>query len=435
MTTTFDPTHPAYVDEHDVRSELTRVFAHCGGCRRCVDRCGAFPTLFEMIDRRTDGDAGRLTPVDQDRVVGECFQCGQCSAECPYAPDRHAWQIDVPRLVVRARAMQHAQRLEPVRARLATQLLVRTGALGRLGTALAPLANRIVAAPPRSFRRRVLASLTGISASAVLPPFASVRFSTWFARRPPVVLADRRATVTVFPTCLVEYRAPGIGADVVRVYERNGVECAGVAGGCCGAPLLHAGRVDRFRAVATRTVRHLAREIRDGRDVVVAQAACAAIIIGEYPAQLTDPDLRGDVALVAAHTHDATGYLLRPHTAGTAIDTDFEASPHARIAYQGPCDRLASGPPVTELLQLTGAAVQVVDGGGGLDQTWGLRAIDDAGAEQRVERSAQAVVAAGADVVVGDDHVTALAVGARSGRPVAHPLQVIARAYGFPETP
>ncbi len=83
MTTTYDPGHPAYFDEADVRTELSRVFDVCEGCRICTDFCGSFPSLFamldDMIDTRADlglpGRAGGLTPAQQDLVVDECFQC------------------------------------------------------------------------------------------------------------------------------------------------------------------------------------------------------------------------------------------------------------------------------------------------------------------------------------------------------------------------
>ena len=50
MTITYDPKHAAYLDEADVRDEMTRVFDVCDGCRRCVTLCSSFPSLFEMLD-------------------------------------------------------------------------------------------------------------------------------------------------------------------------------------------------------------------------------------------------------------------------------------------------------------------------------------------------------------------------------------------------
>jgi ferredoxin len=68
MTITYDPKHPKYLDEADVRDELTRAYDICQDCRQCVSLCPSFPTLFSFVDRHDDRDAGRLTPEQQDRV-------------------------------------------------------------------------------------------------------------------------------------------------------------------------------------------------------------------------------------------------------------------------------------------------------------------------------------------------------------------------------
>ena len=56
MTTTYDPFHPKYFDEADLREEMDRVYDLCHGCRLCFKFCDAFPTLFEFIDVHDDQD-------------------------------------------------------------------------------------------------------------------------------------------------------------------------------------------------------------------------------------------------------------------------------------------------------------------------------------------------------------------------------------------
>ena len=59
--------------------------------------------------------------------------------------------------------------------------------------------------------------------------------------------AEPRATVALFPTCLVEYQDPAIGQAWSSVYERNGIACDLPEGQvCCGMPWLDAGDVDKF---------------------------------------------------------------------------------------------------------------------------------------------------------------------------------------------
>jgi glycerol-3-phosphate dehydrogenase subunit C len=55
VRTTYDPHHPKYVDEADVRDEMTRVFELVHECRLCVDGCGSFPAMFALIDQGRGG--------------------------------------------------------------------------------------------------------------------------------------------------------------------------------------------------------------------------------------------------------------------------------------------------------------------------------------------------------------------------------------------
>ena len=125
MTATYDPTDPQYFDEGDLRSELTRVYDLCHGCRLCVSLCPSFPTLFDLIDAR-DGAVEELTPSEQDKVVDECYQCKLCYVKCPYVPP-HEWELDFPRLMSRVHAVRQKQ-LVGVRERLTDQFLGRTDA-------------------------------------------------------------------------------------------------------------------------------------------------------------------------------------------------------------------------------------------------------------------------------------------------------------------
>ena len=199
MTITYDPKHPLYLDEADVREELTRVYDLCHGCRLCFKFCTSFPTLFEMIDQHDDHDAGRMTPAQQDQVVDECFQCKLCYVNCPNIPELHEWKLDFPRLMLRADAMQHEHGIKSTRSKATTLVMGRTDLLGKAATTATPVANKIVNAEPGSLVRKVTAMVTGVSAVRLLPPYAKQRFSTWFSKRPKVRLGNRQGRVTVYP--------------------------------------------------------------------------------------------------------------------------------------------------------------------------------------------------------------------------------------------
>ena len=225
MTIVYDPHHPKYLDESDVRNELTRVYDLCNGCRLCFKFCTSFPTLFDYLERHEDMDAGRLTPAQQDQVVDECFQCKLCYINCPYTPGQHDWAIDFPRLMLRADAMRHDTGQVTLRDSATTALMGRTDLIGKAASATAPLTNRVLGAAPGSLVRKMVEKVSGVSSVRLLPPYARQRFSTWFKKRPPIRIDSLQGSVSVYPTCLVEYQNPAIGQDMIKVYERNGIEC------------------------------------------------------------------------------------------------------------------------------------------------------------------------------------------------------------------
>jgi glycerol-3-phosphate dehydrogenase subunit C len=431
MTTTYDPKHPLYLDEADVREEMTRVYGLCHGCRLCSTYCAAFPSLFELIDSFEDHDPGRLTPADQDRVVDACFQCKRCYLNCPYTPELHEWALDFPRLMLRADAMRVDTGQTPVRSRITTHVLGRADRIGAVRS-LASVANRVIDSPPKSLARRAMSKLTGVSSVRLLPPYARQRFSTWFSKRAKPVLAHRHGVVMVFPTCLVEYHQPQIGKDLVRVYERNGIECELTAARCCGAPWLHAGDVERFTKAAERNVEALAKEVRQGTDIVVPQPTCGYVLKRNY----VDYVGGADAELVAEHTYDAAEYLIELGEVGEdQLDTDFTGDVPATVTYHVACHVRAQdiGLKSLDLIRLTGADVTVVQQCSGIDGMWGFRAENEKISIPIAEQLGDAIRHAGGDVVAGDCHLANTAITEQTGAAPLHPIELVARAYGIPE--
>jgi glycerol-3-phosphate dehydrogenase subunit C len=433
MTITYDPKHPKYVDEADLRNEMTRVFDVCHGCRLCFRFCTSFPSLFEMIDRHNDQDAGLLTPAQQDQVVDECFQCKLCYTNCPYTPELHESAIDFPRLMLRADAMRHANGQFSIRSRVTDTVLGHTDLLGKVATKTATAANKMIGAKQGSVARKAMEVVTGVSSVRLLPPYARQRFTTWFKRRPRVRIAKRQGRVAVFPTCLVEYQQPSIGHDLVKVYERNGIECSLAEDtGCCGAPWLHSGDVEQFTKVATKNVKALAKSIRRGNDIVVPQPTCGYVLKKDYLSYVGGADAQ----LVADNTYDAAEYLMKVHKAdGTTLNTDFHGHVPATVTYHTPCHLRAQniGLKSRDLIKLTGAKVILVQQCSGIDGMWGLRAENANISVPMAKKLAEQIRAANGEVIAGDCHLANTAITEQTGEEPVHPIQLIARAYGISE--
>ncbi len=447
MTTTYDPTDPAYLDEADLREELGRVYDLCHGCRLCFNLCPSFPTLFRFIDAR-DGDVGAMTNAEQDQVVDECYQCKLCYLKCPYVPP-HEWQLDFPRMMMRAHAVRHAAGV-PLREKLTDQFLARTDLVGRASTAAAPVVNALTGSPG-SLPRRLMEKTVGMASGRLLPPYARQRFTTWFSRRtrtdgaagPSTVGAPApgsQGSVSVFPTCFVEYMEPEIGKDLVKVYERNGVSCSVPSGTrCCGAPWLHQGNVKEFTRAAARNVASLVDEVRAGREVIVAQPTCAYVVRKDYPLYLAHTPQAADAELVAAHTADPAEYLVGLHRAeGSSLDTGFpgreDGTVPDQVTYHVACHQQAqrTGLKSRDLLKLAGIKATLVQRCSGIDGTWGYRREHYEMARTVAAPLKREVEAAGNAVVCGDCHLANGSIEQETGLRPVHPIRMMARAYGIP---
>ena len=73
----------------------TAAGAAIGSARRST-------TCSTKVDEH-EGDVSKVTTADYRRIVDLCWQCKLCFNHCPYTPP-HRWDIDFPRLMLRAKA-------------------------------------------------------------------------------------------------------------------------------------------------------------------------------------------------------------------------------------------------------------------------------------------------------------------------------------------
>ena len=423
----YNPLDPSYLDPDAARTERDRTFQACSDCRICVRLCPSFRSLFEMVDAYDNGadDVKVLTDAEHERVVDECYQCKLCYVVCPYVPEREQeLVIDFPRLMLRSLAIQEKAGKVPASAKL----LARTDLQGKVATTFAPVVNAMSTVGPA---RTVMQKVTGIAKDRLLPTYARERFTKWFRRRGAAPVAETRATVALFPTCLVEYQDPSIGKAVVGVYERNHIACEVPEGQvCCGMPWLDAGAVDKFRELAEKNVARLAPSVKAGHDIVVPQPTCAYVLKKEYPDFLGTDDAK----LVGEHTFDTSEYLLARHREAP-LDTQFDGTTYDTILWQAACHYRAQqiGPKSKQLMELTGAQVTMVERCSAIDGTWGLRA-ENLEMAKRVAKPLMDRVRESEDqLVAGDCHLANTAIKEATDKTPSHPMQVVARAYGIEE--
>ncbi len=430
----FDIHAAEFWDPTKVDAELRRVYDICAGCRRCVGLCPSFKVMFDRIDAdAVDGDVAKLPAADVEEVVDLCYQCKLCYNHCPYTPP-HRWQVDFPRLMLRARAADARQNGVSFQNRL----LGNTERVGKLGSLTAPLSNW---ANELAVHRAFVQAVAGIHRDRNLPKFHRETFTRWFTRRhrasrpgaadvPGAARSGEAAIprVALFATCSVEYNQPAVGRAAVRVLERQGVDVALPEQRCCGMPYLDGGAMDQARALIRDNVKSLAAAARDGREIVALGPTCTYMLKREYPWL----DGSEDARLVASRTRDIFEFLARLRAEGR-LDTNF-VKPVGAIAYHVPCHLRAQniGTKSAEVLRaIPGADVTVIEKCSAVDGTWGFKKEYYELSLKVAQPLFDAIGATGAARTATDCPLAALQIAQGTGVAPSHPIQILAEAYGL----
>jgi Fe-S oxidoreductase len=362
---------PDFHDQAQVEKELERIYGICHGCRRCVNLCTAFPTLFDLVDASKTLEVDGVAKQDYWKVVDQCYLCDMCfMTKCPYVPP-HPWNVDFPHLMLRAKAVKFRKG----EVKLRDRLLSSTDAMGRLATV--PVVVQFVNAANRSGPARALMQRTlGVHKDRVLPEYARAKFRAGARPNASFPVRDGNNTpgkVAVFSTCYVNYNEPGIGHDLLRVLEHNRVPAIVVEKeACCGMPKFELGDLEAVARSKAVNIPVLARLAREGYAILTAVPSCTLMFKQELPLMFPDD---AEVKAVAEALYDPFEYLVLRHKDGL-LSTDFIRS-LGKVSYHVPCHLRVQnlGQKTRELLEMVpDTRVTTVERCAGHDGTWGVKA-------------------------------------------------------------
>jgi len=426
-----------YYAEDRLEQELERVYNICHGCRRCVNLCGAFPTLFDLVDNAASGELDTVSKADFGKVVDQCYLCDMCfMTKCPYVPP-HEWNVDFPHLMLRAKAAEFRRS----GGRLRDRVLSSTDALGRL--AGIPVVTEAFNALNRSapVRRAVEATL-GVDRGAWRPEYARRKFrSSAHADGAPAVRDGERTPgkLALFSTCYVNYNEPGIGHDLLKILAHNQIPVTLVRKeACCGMPKLELGDLEGVERLKKINMPVLAQLAREGYAIVSAIPSCTLMFKQELPLLFPDD---ADVKAVASAFWDPFEYLAARRRDGL-IRTDFSRA-LGRVSYHVPCHSRVQniGRKTEEVLKwLPGTEVTTVERCSGHAGTWGVKKQFHATAMKIGRPVFRAMSEPGPDYISSDcqlaghhieQGIGALANGERAAPRLAHPITLVRMAYGI----
>ncbi len=423
-----------FYDPAALDGELERVFDICHGCRRCVSLCGAFPTLFELVDNSATMEVDGIAKQDFWKVVDQCYLCDICyMTKCPYTPP-HPWNVDFPHLMLRAKALKY--RHGEVRRR--DKFLANTDANGKL--AGIPVVTQTVNAINRTQAARALMEATlGVDKQAWLPAFATRKFRSGAAPSPawPVRAgALTQGKVAVYASCYVNYNEPGIGHDLLALLAHNEIPYVLVQGEvCCGMPKLEQGDLDGVEQKKNINMPRLAALAREGYAIVTPVPSCTLMYKQELP--LMFPDC-ADTQAVKAAMWDPFEYFVARKRDGL-LRLDFKQA-LGQVSYHVPCHSRVQniGRKTAEMLQLVpDTTLNIVERCSGHAGTFGVKKEFHAIAMKIGKPVFKAMANPPAAYIASDcqlaGHHIAQGIG-EAGLPqaqLAHPLTLLRKAYAI----
>ncbi len=431
--------NPDFWNEDKLNHELERVYDICHGCRRCVSLCNSFPTLFDLIDESSTLEVDGVDKKDFMKVVDQCYLCDVCyMTKCPYTPP-HAWNVDFPHLMLRAKAVKYKKG----EIGAAEKFLASTDTQGKFAgiPIVVQTANAI---NNTKFARGVMESQLGVDKDAWIPTLATKKFRAQAKgaahTSAPVKNGERTpGKVVIFSTCYVNYNEPGIGMDLLSVLTHNDVTFEIVnKEKCCGMPKLELGDLDGVAELASFNLPILAKYAREGYAILTAIPSCTLMFKQEIPLLMPD---HPDAQVVQAAMWDPFEYLISRQKDGL-LKTDFKAE-LGHVSYHIPCHSRVQnvGKKTEEMLKLVpGTTVNTVERCSGHAGTYGVKKAHHDMAMKIGKPVFKAMMLNTPDYISSDCQLAGhhIEQGIREAGlapektpELSHPISLIAKAYGL----
>jgi Fe-S oxidoreductase len=430
--------NPDFHDEEKCFVELERIFDICHGCRRCVSLCGAFPTLFDLVDESSTMEVDGVAKADYWKVVDQCYMCDLCyMTKCPYTPP-HEWNLDFPHSMLRAKAIK----FKKGEVGLAERFLASTDVHGQF--AGIPVVVQVANAVNKTrAMRSVMESVAGVDKDAWLPELATKKFRSGTPQATSSAVVDGEKTpgkVAIFSTCYINYNEPGIGLDLLKILNHNQIPYLIVAKEkCCGMPKLELGDLDSVQASKEANIPVLAKYAQDGYAILAAVPSCALMFKQEIPLMFPGD---ADVQLVKEHLWDPFEYFMARKRDGL-LKTEFP-QPLGNVSYQIPCHGRVQniGRKTEEMLRMIpGTMLNTIERCSGHAGTFGVKKATHQQAMKigKPVFKAMATMQDGAqpdfissDCPLGGHHIAqGFEVNGLGAPELQHPLSLVAKAYGL----
>jgi FAD/FMN-containing dehydrogenase/Fe-S oxidoreductase len=412
-------------------SELAAEAERCNGCGYCrttgpeEDMCPRFKyeriedasprAKANVIRRMMTGrqTAGAFSSEELSELMDTCYNCKLCHDGCPS-------HVNIPKLVLEAKARYHQAHGLP----LSTQMFANAESIMRPATYVSPLYNTLI---NNGIARFVLEKLTGVDRTFKLPYLRRWRPMRRYTPSP----GSDRAQVVLYLDLLAKYNSPEIAQAAVDVLEHHGFEVEIPDAPWCNSPALSEGAVEIARKQVNAVAAVLAPYAFRGVPIITVNASAAMALQEDFLTYVDTPQSRA----VARHTYEIGQFLMNLKSE-RKLKTKFNAV-ELVCGYHQSCHQKALhvGTPGLELLRLIPGvkAIQLNHGCCGNPWMWGaVKKNRDESlwiGRKLFEQIGDARL--GIEVGVSESACCKLQIENAGKKPVLHPIQVLAKAYGY----
>ena len=420
-----------FTDADAVNAELERVFDVCHTCRRCVNLCNAFPTLFDLVDESDTMEVDGVAKDDYRKVVDNCYLCDICAeTKCPYLPP-HEFAVDFPHLMLRAKARYLEEQKPPWHTRLLTSTEILFSAATK--PVVAPIVNKALETPAL---RKVGEQLANVHADAPLPKFHTSSAKRQLANLDAVdqIRGTDHTTgkVAIYVTCYGDAFDPITVEALTKILAHNDIETRVLQDAhCCGMPKFELGDIRSVARSKDRNLPVFLEAIEDSYDLLSVVPSCTLMYRQEMPLLFPDDT---EVRKVADAFFDPFEYLWYRHRDGL-LKLDF-GMPLGNVSYHAACHQRVqnAGRKTYDVLSLIPeTSVSIIERCSGHGGTHAIRSETYDGAMKIARPVVRQVRETEPDTFGSDCPIAGRLIvhGLDGDLSAEHPIQMLARAYGL----